>query len=100
MDFSKFRKGYFYGDAEYDSGIFLNRVVESGYLPRIKPRKIKAKGYGARIRDRIFDRMKYRRRGVCEGFFGALTNRFGDSIPSFREKLQLQGFLLGSLAML
>jgi hypothetical protein len=82
MDFLKFQKVYFYGDAEYDSRIFLNRVVESGYLPCIKPRKIKAKGYGARIRDRIFDRQKYRRRGVCEGFFGALTNWFGDSIPS------------------
>ena len=55
-------RGYLYGDAEYDSRIFLNKVVERGYLPCIKPRKIKAKGYGARIRDRIFDREKYRHR--------------------------------------
>ena len=74
-------KGYFYADAAYDSRRVLNTVVDRGYLPCVKPRKNKARGYGARIRDRIFDKDKYRRRGICEGFFGALTNWFGDEIP-------------------
>jgi len=74
-------KGYFYADAAYDSRKVLNIIVDGGYLPIVKPRKIRAKGYGARIRDEIFDKDKYRRRGICEGFFGALTNWFGDKIP-------------------
>jgi len=60
----------------------LNIVVDRGHLPIVKPRKNRAKGYGAKIRDRIFDKEKYRRKGICEGFFGALTNWFGDRIPS------------------
>jgi len=73
-------KGYFYADAAYDSRGVLNTVVDRGYV-HVKPRKNRAKGYGARIRDRIFNREKYRRRGICEGSFGALTNWFGDKIP-------------------
>jgi len=74
-------KGYFYADAAYDSRRVLNIVVDRGYLPCVKPRKNRARGYGARIRDRIFDKDKYMRRGICEGFFGAITNWFGDEIP-------------------
>lgn len=55
-------KGYFYADAAYDSRGALNTVVDRGYV-HVKPRKNRAKGYGARIRDRIFNREKYRRRG-------------------------------------
>ena len=67
-------KGYFYADAAYDSRRVLN-IVDRGYLPRVKPRKNR----GARIR--IFDKEKYKRRGICEEFFGALTNWFGDRFP-------------------
>ena len=74
-------KGYFYADAAYDSRKVLNIVVDRGYLPIVKPQKNRAKGYGAKIRDEIFDKDKYRRRGICEGFFGALNNWFGDKIP-------------------
>ena len=74
-------EGNFYADAAYDSRRVLNIVVDRGYLPIVKPRKNRAKGYGARIRDEIFDKKKYKRRGICEGFFGALTNWFGDKIP-------------------
>ena len=73
-------KGYFYADAAYDSRRVLNIIVDRGYLPIVKPRKNRAKGYGAKIRDMISDKKKYKRRGICEGFFGALTNWFGDKI--------------------
>ncbi len=76
-------KGYFYADAAYDSRKVLNTVVDRGYIPIVKPRKNKAKGYGAKIRDEIFDKDLYKRRGICEGFFGALTNWFSDRIPCF-----------------
>ena len=69
-------RGYFYADAAYDSRRVLNTVVGRGYLPIVKPRKNRC--YGARIR--IFDKEKYSR-GICEGFFGVLTNWFGDRIP-------------------
>ncbi len=74
--------------------ILSEQVVDRGYLPVIKPRKIKAGGYGARIRDRVFDREKYRRRGICEGFFGALTNWFGDRIPCFLRETTITRILL------
>jgi len=45
-------KGYFYADAAYDSRRVLNTIVDRGYLPIVKPRKNRARGYGARIRDR------------------------------------------------
>jgi hypothetical protein len=38
--------------------------------------------------------VKYRRRGVCEGFFGALTNWFGDSIPSFLRETAIARVLI------
>jgi hypothetical protein len=69
--------------------------IQNGkWLPCIKPRKIKAKGYGARIRDRIFDREKYRRRGICEAFFGALTSWFSDRIPCFLRETAIARVLI------
>ncbi|MBW9222224.1 hypothetical protein KKP97_04155, partial [Methanothermococcus sp. SCGC AD-155-C09] len=50
---------------------------------QVKPGKNRARGYGARIRDKIFDKNEYKKRGICEGFFGAITNWFGDRIPCF-----------------
>jgi hypothetical protein len=34
----------------------LNKVVDKGYMPMIKPRKISAGGFGSKIRDRMFPR--------------------------------------------
>jgi hypothetical protein len=76
-------KGFFYGDGEYNSKRFLNKVVSQGYLPIIKPKKRNSKGFGARIRDKSYDGDTYKKRSVCEGFFGALTNRFGEDVPCF-----------------
>ncbi|RLI82741.1 MAG: hypothetical protein DRP01_09640 [Archaeoglobales archaeon] len=53
---------YIYGDAEY-SRIFLNKVI---IYP--KPRKIKSKGYRARIRDRVFDRENVEESGFLRHF--------------------------------
>ena len=64
-------RGYFY--AAYDSRRVLNTIVDRGYLPRVKPRKNRG--------IRIFDKEKYKRREICEEFFGALTNWFENRIP-------------------
>lgn len=75
--------GCFFGDGEYDSRWLLNRIVEKGYIPIIKPGKISAGGYGAQVRDEEFDEETYKHRSVCEGFFGALTNWFGSHVPCY-----------------
>ncbi|HPO89441.1 MAG TPA: transposase [Methanothrix sp.] len=90
--------GYLFGDGEYDSRKFLNDVVDKGYMPVIKPRKISAGGFGSRIRDRIFNSEIYKHRSVCEGFFGALTNWFGDRIPCFLEETTITRILLRVMA--
>ncbi len=90
--------GYFFGDREYDSKKLLNRIVERGYLPIIKPKRIRAGGFGSRIRDRLFNDEIYKRRSVCEGFFGALTNWFGDRVPCFLFETTITRILLRLLA--
>jgi len=67
-------KGFLYGDGEYNSKRFLNKVISRGYLPVIKPKKRNPKGFGAWIRDKSYDGEMYQKRSVCEGFFGAITN--------------------------
>ncbi|WP_456468428.1 hypothetical protein [Archaeoglobus sp.] len=46
------------------------------------------------IRDRVFDREKYRCREICEGFFSALTNWFRDGIPCFLRKTTIARVLI------
>jgi len=43
-------------------------------LPIIKPKKRNPKGFGARIRDIIYNEEVYGKRTIYDGFFGALTN--------------------------
>jgi hypothetical protein len=90
--------GYLFGDGEYDSKQLLNKIAEQGYLPIIKPRKISAGGFGSRIRDRLFNDEIYKRRSVCEGFFGAMTNWFGDRVPCFLDETTITRILLRVLA--
>ena len=66
----------------FDAKAVLNDLVSKGYLPFVKPTKIKPDGYGARIRDSVFDKSIYRFRAVGEGLFGALTIEFGERIKS------------------
>jgi hypothetical protein len=82
-------EGFFYGDGEYNSKDFLDKIIIRGYLPIIRPKKRNPKSLGARIRDEIYDEEKYRERSICEGFFGALTNWFGGNVPCFLYKTTL-----------
>ncbi len=52
-------------------------------MPIIKIKKRNPKGFGARIRDTIYNEEEYKERSICEGFFGALTNWFGERVPCF-----------------
>ena len=81
-------EGNFYGDGEYDDKKVLNKVnkvVNFGYNPIIKRTKRGARGYGAKKRDEVFDEEVYKKRSICKGFFGALTNRFGGRLNTFLE---------------
>ena len=69
-------------DGAFDARSVLNNIVFKGYFPFVKPTKIKPDGYGARIRDSVFDKSTYRFRAVGEGLFGALTIEFGERIKS------------------
>jgi hypothetical protein len=67
-------------DGAFDAKAVLNDLFPS-YLPFVKPTKIKPDGYGARIRDKIFDKSIYSL-SLGEGLFGALTIEFGDRMKS------------------
>ncbi len=58
--------GFFYGDEEYNSKRFLNRIVLRDYLPVIKPKKRNPRGFGAGVRNEIYDEEIYKERSVCE----------------------------------
>jgi len=47
--------GLAFADGAFDAKLVLNDLVSKGYIPLVKPTKIKPSGY-ARIRDRIFDK--------------------------------------------
>jgi hypothetical protein len=82
-------EGFFYGDGEYNSKDFLDKIVIRGYLPIVKPKKRNPKSLGAMIRDEIYDDEIYKDRSICEGFFGALTNWFSGRVPCFLYKTTL-----------
>ena len=48
--------GLAFADRAFDAKLVLNDLVSKGYIPLVKPTKVKPGGYGARIRDRIFDK--------------------------------------------
>ncbi len=73
-------KTLYFRNSEYDDKKVLNKVVNFGYNPMIKKTKKGARGYGAKKRDKIFNKEVYKRRSICEGSFGALANRFGDRV--------------------
>jgi hypothetical protein len=60
----------------------LNNLASKGYIPIVKPGRMSPGGYGARIRDRIFNKSLYMLRGIGEGIFGALTVEFGDRMKT------------------
>jgi hypothetical protein len=64
----------------------LNTIASRGYIPMVKKGSRSPRGYGARIRDRVYDEALYPYRSVGEGIFGALTVEFGDRLKTRREE--------------
>jgi hypothetical protein len=61
-------------------------MASKGYAPMVKPGGVSPGGYGARMRDGLFDESLYRLRAVGEGIFGALTMEFGDRMRTRRKE--------------
>ena len=75
-----------FADGAFDAKTVLNDLALKGCIPIVKPGKLSPGGYGARIRDSLFDESIYRLRGVGERVFGALTVEFGDRIKTRRKE--------------
>jgi hypothetical protein len=78
--------GFALADGAFDAKPVLNDLASKGYIPMVKPGKVSPGGYGARIRDGLFDQSTYRLRAVGEGVFGALTVEFGDRMKTRRRE--------------
>ena len=76
-------RGYLLADRWYDDRHVIKAIGKNGYVPVVKPRKYKARGYYARLRDKHYSDFLYKLRSVHEGMFGALTNDFGDRIDCY-----------------
>jgi hypothetical protein len=63
-----------------------NTIASKGYIPIAKMGSRSPRGYGTRIRDRVFDEALYAYRSVGEGIFGALTVEFGERLKTRREE--------------
>ena len=74
--------GFMFGDGAFDAKPVLNTIASKGYIPMVKRGLTSPMGYGAKIRDRIYDETLYACRSVGEGIFGALTVEFGDRIKT------------------
>ncbi|MBW9222092.1 hypothetical protein KKP97_03485, partial [Methanothermococcus sp. SCGC AD-155-C09] len=59
-------------DRVYDSKKVLNTIVLKDIYHRLNLEKTE-QGDGRGIR-KIFDKNKYKKRGICEGFFGGIMN--------------------------
>ena len=75
-------KGYALADGAYDNWHTLNNLVKKNYLPMVKMTKRNPRGFGARIRNKIFSKDIYRKRSIGEGIFAALSNQFGDRLKT------------------
>ena len=75
-------KGYVLADGAYDNWHTLNNLVKKNYLPMVKMTKRNPRGFGARIRNKIFSKDIYRKRSIGEGIFAALSNQFGDRLKT------------------
>ncbi len=52
-------------------------------MPIIKTKERNPKGLEAKVRDKIYDEYTCGERSICESFFNALTNWFGEVITCF-----------------
>ncbi len=78
--------GFAFADGAFDAKPVLNHLAHKGYIPMVKPGKMSPGGYGAMIRDGIFNESLYRLRYVVEGVLGALTVEFGDRLKTKRRE--------------
>ena len=78
--------GIMLGDGAFDANPVLNTIASKGYIPLVKRGSRSPRGYGARIRDRVYDEDLYAYRGVGEGVFGALTVEFGERLKTRRKE--------------
>jgi len=78
--------GIMLGDGAFDAKPVLNTIASRGYIPMVKRGSMSPRGYGARIRGRVYDESLYAYRSVGEGIFGALTVEFGDRLKTRREE--------------
>jgi len=74
------------GDGVFNAKPVLNTIASRGYVPMVKKGSRSPRGYGARIRDRVYDKSLYAYRSVGEGVFGALTVEFGERLKTRREE--------------
>jgi hypothetical protein len=79
-------RGIMLGDGAFNAKPILNTIASKGYIPMVKKGSRSPRGYGARIRDRVYDEALYAYRRVGEGVFGALTVEFGDRLKTRREE--------------
>jgi hypothetical protein len=79
-------RGIMLGDGAFDAKPVLNTIASKGYIPIVKKGSRSPRGYGARMRDRVYDESLYAYRSVGEGIFGALTVEFGDRLKTRREE--------------
>ena len=75
-----------FADGAFDAEPFVAFGASKGYAPMVKPGRVSPGGYGARMRDGLFDESLYRLRAVGEGIFGALTMEFGDRMRTGRKE--------------
>ncbi|MCL7389712.1 MAG: hypothetical protein LZ173_07275 [Thaumarchaeota archaeon] len=78
--------GIMLGDGVFNAKPVLNTIASKGYIPMVKRDSRSPRGYGARIRDRVYDEALYAYRSVGERIFGALTVEFGESLKTRRKE--------------
>ena len=79
-------RGIMLGDGAFNAKPVLNTIASKGYIPMVKKGSRSPRSYGARIRDRVYDKSLYAYRSVGEGVFGALIIEFGDRLKTRREE--------------
>jgi hypothetical protein len=61
-------RGIMLGDEAFDAKPVLNTIASKGYIPMVKKGSRSPRGYGARIRDRVYDKSLYAYRSIGEEY--------------------------------
>jgi hypothetical protein len=73
--------GFMIGDGAFDAKPVLNTIASKGYIPIIRRGLTSPRGYGVRMRDRVYDE-SLRSYRLGRGYSGALTVEFGDRLKT------------------